>query len=408
MNRTLLVRSTLRRLSRFKARSFFMGLGITVGVLATVVLLSLESRVKSRFLGFLADAYPADGIVLFSGSGPMGGAPRRYLSIEEIETVAARTGMKDWDPQVLVGFRDVRGPAGVARIAIAGGSERAPWVRRRGASAGRYFDAAEVSSRSKVALLGATAAERLMPWRLPVGERIFIDNLAFEVVGVLERRGADPHGRDLDDTIVVPYTTLQATLARSTAVAGAMFRVADRGRVEALSREVTRILREEHGVVEGQPDDFAVFTSASMQSFFRRAFRSFDLFGPLLSAALFLVSVLVVMTLQQLGVQSRRQEIGLRRAVGARERDVESQFVVETMFITVLAALSGLLLAEAAFPLLAPVLERSFGLVGAGGTPSARLIAGAAALATGLLGAIRPARRAARLDPIVALRTTGR
>jgi len=404
MNRRLLVRSTLARLRRYKARSFFTGLGITVGVLATATLLTLEGRVEERFRTFLADAYPADGIVIFAGSGPMGASPKRNLQIDDVETLAARTGLDDWDPTVPIGFRDVRGDGETQRVAIYGGSHRAPFVRRRGVAEGSYFDASDVASSARVALLGATSAGKLFPGRSPVGERVFVENLAFVVKGVLERRGADPHGRDQDDVVLMPYTTLQSTLVKTTAIAGAMFRLADRSRVETTGREFVEILRAEHGIAAGQPDDFAVFTSASMQALFRRSFRTYELFGPLLSATLFLISALVVLTLGQLGVKARRREIGLRRALGARASDIETQFVVESIVISTLAALVGVLLAQIAFIALAPWATAKFGLHGLAASPSALVLAVAGAWIAGLAGGVAPARRAARLDPIAALR----
>jgi len=404
MNGALLVRSVLARLLRYKARNFFVGLGMTVGVVATVTLLTLESRVEGRFQEFLENAYPADGIVLFSGSGPMGGPGKRNLKIEDIEMLAARTGVDQWDPAVFVGFRDVRGDGAVQRVAISGGSDRAPYVRRRGAGDGAYFEAADVASAARVALLGTTAAAKLFPGRSPVGERVFVDNLAFEVKGVLEPRGSDPHGGDQDDVLVVPYTTLQSTLARTTAISGAMFRIADRSRVEALGREMVDLLRAEHQIAAGQPDDFSLFTAASMQTMFRRSFRTYKLFGPLLAVTLFLISALVVLTLGQLGVKARRREIGLRKAVGARSRDVETQFVVETLAVSAVAALLGLVLAEVAFVALAPLVERKFGLTGLAASPASMLFAVGGAVVAGLAGSLLPARRAARLDPISTLR----
>jgi ABC-type antimicrobial peptide transport system permease subunit len=404
MNRALLFRSALVRLGRYKARSFFTGLGIAIGVLSTVTLLTLEGRVRERFRVFLADAYPADGIVLFAGSGPMGGGVRRNLRIEDVEAIAARTGLGEWDPLALAGFRDVRGDGPVQRISIVGGSHRAPYVRRRSAVEGAYFGASDIAASARVALLGTTAAGKLFPGRSPVGERIFVANLAFEVVGVLEPRGADPHGGDRDDVVVVPYTTLQSTLSRSPAISGAMFRLEDRSRVESSAREMVEIVRAEHGIVAGQADDFSVFTSASMQAMFRRSFRTVQLFGPLLSATLFLIAALVVLTLGQLGVQARRREIGLRKALGARTRDIETQFVVETLAISTLAALAGLLLAEAVFLGLAPLIERKLGLQDLAASPAAVVLALLGAWIAGLVGGVWPARRAARLDPIASLR----
>jgi putative ABC transport system permease protein len=409
MNRELLLRQIAARLARQKARTFWMALGIALGVVATVLLASLAISVKARFRVFLDDLYPADGIVVFAGAGPMSRGGPRSLKLADAEAIAAATGIRAWDPLVFAGPRDVRsesrtGGGATASVPLVGMSESAELVRRRSVTDGVFFTAALVQSRAHVALIGATAAARLFPGQPAVGGRLYLDNVAFEVVGQLEPRGSDPHGGDQDDTLVIPYTTLQDTMVHSTSLSAATFRVDDRGRVEAAAREFTALLRDRHQIAPGQTDDFSVFTAASMNSMFERSFRTFELFVPLIAGTLFLIAALVVLAVQQLAIKARRREIGLRRAVGARVRDLERQIVLETVVVAAGAVLAGLLLSALGFVLLAPVVAQKFGVRQLVASWPAVAIAVGAALLAALLGAWAPARRAARLDPVAALR----
>lgn len=408
MNRELLLRTVALRLGRYRLKTFWMALAIALGVVATVLLVSLSVSVKARFRVFLDDLYPADGIVIFAGGGPMSRGGPRDLKLDDLEAIAAATGIRDWDPLVFAGPRDVRSELGsggeTVSIPLSGMSERAERVRRRSVDDGAFFTAAQVQSRARVALLGTTAAARLFPGASPVGGRLHVDNLAIEVVGVLEPRGSDPHGGDQDLTIVVPYTTLMDTMVRSTSISAATLRLDDRERVAEIAQEITALLRDRHGIAAGQTDDFTVFTAESMNAMFERTFRTFELFVPLISGTLFLIAALVVLAVQQLAIRARRREIGLRRAVGARVADLELQIVLETAAVAAGAALAGLLLAQLGFLVLAPLVAQKFGVKEIGPSATAVVVAVVAALATGVLGALLPARKAARLDPVAALR----
>jgi putative ABC transport system permease protein len=404
MNRALLRATVLRRLSRHKGRSLVMGLGVTLGVFATVVLTAVSGSVRAKFLGFLDAAYPPDGIVVYAGGGPMAiGGPRR-LTLDDVETIAAATGVAAWDPLVFAGPREVRGGGATQRIALLGLSEQGAFVRRRGVMAGDYLTAAEVRGRASVALVGATTARQLFGDRSPLGETLFVDGAPYVVRGVLEARGSDPHGGDQDHVVVVPYTTLLDRVLRTTSLAAVTFRLDDPDRVDAVAREIAELLRREHQIAAGQQDDFSVFTSATMQAMFRRSFGTFDLFVPLIAGALFVLSALVILSVAQLGIRARRSEIGLRKAVGARARDVETQIVCEVLAVAVAASLVGLALVPLGLRLVAPLLAEKFGVHAVTLSPAPIVLALAVATLTALAGALLPARRAARLDAVAALR----
>ncbi|MBW8877594.1 MAG: ABC transporter permease [Acidobacteria bacterium] len=377
MNPSLLLRTVLLRFWRYKSKTIFMGLGITVGVLATVVLQTAAGSVRGAFSSFIERSYPADSVVLVAGSGFMGGGlGRDNLRLADVETVANTLGIKEWDPIVQIGLQEVKRGGNNVRVTVSGCSERAESVRRRSAQDGEFFTADEIKSRANVALIGPTTAKTLFPGESPLGEKIFINNVPFQVKGILEPVGVDPHGNDQDNAIEVPYTTLINTF-RITAISGATFIAGDRSHVEEARNEIIRVMREQHQIGEGQKDDFSVITSALMQN---------------------------LLDIMQISIKARTPEIGLRKAMGARSRDLQTQIVLEVLIVSVVASLLGLLLSQVGIALVAPVLAAKFGVKHVSAPVLLLVVAVLAAMATGLVGGILPARRAAKLNPIAALK----
>jgi len=405
VNRSLLLRSILLRMSRYKLKTLFMGLGITISVLTTVVLQSAALSTREAFISFIGRVYPSNSIFVMAGSGPMGGsAGRSNLQLSQVETVVNTLAIKEWDPIVNAGSRDVKVGGNAVRVGVTGHSEMAETVRSRSVEDGEFFSADDITNRAAVALIGSTTAKTLFPGESPIGAQIFIDNIPFQVKGVLESVGVDPHGGDQDNVIYVPYSTLMDKMLRITFVGGATFVIDDRSRAEAVGKEITQILREQHQIEEGQEDDFAVVSPVLMYGMVNKMFRTFDIFIPIISVTAFLISAAVILSIMQISIKGRTAEIGLRKALGARPRDLQVQIVLEVLIVSVLASLIGLALAQLGNNALAPMLAARFGVKGIATPAFIPVLAVAAAMLTGLLGGILPARRAASLNPVQALK----
>jgi putative ABC transport system permease protein len=331
------------------------------------------------------------------------GSGRNNLLLSEVETVANTIGVTQWDPVVYAGTRDVKRGSNSVRVMVAGYSEKAETVRRRSAADGEFFDDDDVRSRAHVALIGATTAATLFPGESPVGTELFIDNVPFEVKGVLERAGADPHGNDQDNAIWVPHTTLMSTFRKSDNVSAATFIVGG-DRTESVKQEIADVMHELHGTGKGEDDDFTIITPVFMRSLFDKSFRTFTIFVPLIAGTVFVIAAVVILAIMQISIKGRTREIGLRKAVGARGGDVQTQVVLEVLLISAGAAVLGVALAEVGCLLLAPFLAEKFGVRHVSPSALVLLIAVGAATLTGLVGGVIPARRAARLHPVEALR----
>src|SRR6185436_5909020 len=203
---------------------------------------------------------------------------------------------------------------------------------------------------------------------------------------------------------IMPYTTLMEKLVKVTSISGATLVLEDSSRMEEIGKEITTIMRERHQLGEGEEDDFSVLTATQMQALVRKAFRTFDIFVPLIAGTAFLISALVILTIMLINIKGRVPEIGLRKSLGARSRDLQIQIVLEVLMISAVASLIGLVLAQVGLLAVAPKLAEKFGVKHVGSPPLVPVLAVLGAMATGLLGGILPARRAAKLDPVKALK----
>jgi len=393
-----------RAMGRHRLRTFFMMLGPFVGVLALILVLAAGERARRQTLDRLDRLLSGSSILVSGGSMGMGGgphaSPRATLTLDDLAAVAATVdGVVAWDPLLMIGGREVNWEGNTRNVRVLGHSERAPLVWGRGVSRGSFFRLDDVVSGARVALIGATLARDLFAGADPIGQRIQIGSVPFEVLGVLDVQGADPHGMDRDNEVHVPITTAMRRVAHTDYIGGAKILVTERADLDGTARAIGAVLRDRHALADGAPDDFATHTPVQARARMAEANRVFTLFLPLLAGVSIVVGGLVVSNLLVMGVSQRRGEIGLRRAVGARSRDISLQFLVEACVVT----LSAGLLAVVAGAL---VLGLSAHLHGtSGGMPwRAALVGLASSMVVGLAAGILPARRAAALDPVQALR----
>ena len=324
------------------------------------------------------------------------------LTLEDLAAIATRVkGIEAWDPMVMVGGREVSvvWEGKTANVPVMGHSERAARVWNRGVSRGSFFSEQDVASSARVALAGESVARDLFGDVDPIGQQIRIGTVPVQVIGVLEARGVDPLGRDRDNEIHVPISTAMRRLQNAEYITGANLLVADGYDPDATVPGIEAVLRERHALAADVADDFHIFTPVQAQA--RRAAinRVFTLFLPLVAGVSIVVGGFVVANLMLMGVNERRAEIGLRKAVGAKSRDVWLQFLVESALVTT----AGGVLAVAAGAAALPLIGR---LTAASGTMpwQAAGLGLAIALAVGLVAGVVPARHAASLDPVQTLR----
>ena len=387
---------------RHKLRTAFMMVGSVIGVAALTLVVSIGQAAKQKMLIMARQIFGEASIMIMDGGGHMMGGPRNpgtRLKLDDIEAIAGQvTGIENWEPQQGL-TATVRHGNAADSAQVLGETERYEQVWSRTAARGALFDIAAVKSSARVAIIGETVAAQLFKDEDPIGSDIQIGSVPFHVIGVLERWGTDPHGMDRDNEIVVPITTLMRRLTNVDTITGAKLVVSRTASEDAMVKQVREILRSRHSLAAGQPDDFSILTASEVREMMASVERVLTLYLPMVAAISLLVGGIVSATLMYGSVSERSSEIGLRRAIGARTEDIRLQFLVETATTTLAGGIGGIALGFVLARMSATRLHLD------GVAPwSAALLGIAASILVGLAAGLLPARRAARMSPVDALR----
>jgi putative ABC transport system permease protein len=404
MNVGQITRSALRSITRNKLRSSLMMIGVIVGVGAMTVVTALGESTVKGVMDKIASTFSANNIFLAAGGGRMhGGArgdgPTTTLTMDDMEAIAAQVPNIDkFAPSARVGKKMVTYKGKNRQVRITGHSEAAELLYRK-TSRGAFFGRDDVQGSARVALIGQDAAAEFFGSADPIGEQVRIATVPFEIVGVLEKGGVDVHGINTDDAFFVPVTTAMRRLLNVDHISAAKLHVRDATRMEATVASIKRVLRERHKLSAEKPDDFAMITPVQVQQMVESSNRTMTVFLPLISAIAILVGAFIIASLMLVAVNERRPEIGLRKAVGARSKDIQTQFLIESITITVVAGIVGLLVGGIVSQLVLNMQSKPLTLpLGAMG------IGLATSVVVGVLAGVIPARRAAALDPVETLR----
>ncbi len=393
----------LRALARNKARSILTMLGIVIGVAAVIAMVSLGQGAQHQVAEQIA-SMGTNMLVVQAGSQNMGGVrggagTTTTLTPEDVEAILREApAVAGATPSVTAGVSLVSGNQNWTTRAEGVGTSF-PEIRSREVASGAFFTDADVATAARVAVIGQTVATQLFPGMDPVGQMMRVRNLPFRVIGVLAAKGQSPWGQDQDDTVVVPYTTAMKKLLSTTYIPSAYVSAVSSDATNAAQQEITEILRARHNIRKGQPDDFTVRNLTDVANTAQATTQVMTLLLGGIAAVSLLVGGIGIMNIMLVSVTERTREIGIRMAVGARTKQVQSQFLIESVVLGLAGGIGGILFGVAA----------SFILSAAFSWPrliSPVAVAGSAlfSIAIGVFFGYYPARKAANLDPIEALR----
>jgi putative ABC transport system permease protein len=395
----------LRGMGRHRLRTFFMMLGTFVGVLALTLVVAIGQGTRDTVLGNIERMFAGNSILLSAGGGGMMGGPRAdgpitTLVMEDLDEILSTVpGIAVYDPMVMANSREVVYQGNSSSVRILGHSASHEEVWGRGVSRGAFFGEAEVRSSARVALVGETLVREVFEGADPIGLQLRVGTVPFEVIGVLDSMGIDPHGWDRDNAVIIPVTTMMRLVMNIDYVQSAKIMVADGDELDGAVLAIESLLRERHALAEDEPDDFSMITPVQVREMVGAMNRIFTLFLPLLAGVSLLIGGIVVANLMLMGVNERRSEIGLRKAVGARGKDIWIQFLLESSLVTAVGGVLALMAGAALLGFIAQGME----------IPSvmpwqAATLGLGAALVVGILAGVFPARRASELDPVTTLR----
>ena len=399
----MILKISLKSLGRNKIRSILTMLGIIIGVAAVITMVSLgqgaQRQVQEEIaamgtntLWIRAGSRRSWGIR--SGSGTMNtlNAADFEAIAQEVPTVQAVSPSASTMAQVVFGNQNWN-------TRIEGYNEQYPLLRNWPLTQGSFFEDSHVKTASRVAVLGQTVVDELFGGGDPVGQTIRVKNLPFQVLGVLKKKGANNWGRDQDDTIIVPYTTVQKKFQGGVLYvqSGLISAVSPRASFAA-QEQISQLLRQRHDLRSGQADDFRV---RNLSEFAERAEATNRIMTNLL-ASIAAVSLLVggigIMNIMLVSVTERTREIGIRMAIGARPGHVRIQFLAEAIVLCLVGGFIGLGMGLGGSLLVSQAMGWPTQI-----SPNSIVVSIIFSAAIGVFFGYYPAHKAARLDPIDAL-----
>ena len=400
------MRIALRALRVNKMRSALTMLGIVIGVAAVIAMVAVGSVAEERIRQQIA-SIGSNLIVVLSGSMTSSGIRMGTGNAQTLTEDDARAIVRECDAAALAaptargGAQTVHGNNNWGTQVLGTTPDYLP-IRDLGIDKGQPFTISDVEAASKVALLGKTVIDNLFNGENPVGQTIRIKKVPFTVIGTLVPKGQSPTGQDQDDVILMPISTamkkvIGSSQAKSTAV-GSIFVQAREGRSADVQQQIKELLRQRHHLQANEDDDFTI---RNMEEVFKAQENSARVMSILL-AAIASVSLIVggigIMNIMLVSVSERTKEIGLRLAVGAKTRDILSQFLVEAVTLSIVGGAIGIALGLSASLMISYFAQWSTVL-----SPGSIVVAFLFSALVGVFFGFYPARQAAYMDPIEAL-----
>ncbi len=404
MNLTNLFKIALRALANNKMRGFLTMLGIIIGVASVITMLAIGQGSKRSIQAEISEM--GSNMIMIQPGGDIRGGVRQEASsmetlkledyqniVDEIRYVAAVSPSVNSSGQVIYGANN-------APTTIYGISPDYMEIRRYQVEDGEMFSDQDIAVAAKVCVVGKTVVDNLFPGgENPVGKVIRFQKLPFKIVGVLESKGYNSMGMDQDDLILAPYTTIQKKVLAITHLQGITCSALKEEYTEQAIGEISEILRRNHKLKTDEDDDFTIRSQQELSSMLTS---TTDMMTVLLAAVAgisLLVGGIGIMNIMYVSVTERTREIGLRMSIGAKGIDILSQFLIESILISVTGGLIGVIFGVGSAIIVNQVAHFPIFI-----QPWSVLLSFIVCTATGIFFGWYPAKKAARLDPIEAIR----
>ena len=403
MKSSVLIRVAGDSIRKNKMRTLLTMLGIVIGVGAVIIMVAVGQGAQQGIANQI-NALGTNLLIVTAGSSNQGGVSQgaqafNRLTVEDAEKLRSEGTLFAGVTPVVNTRTQVIGGGTNWRTTINGVSTDFQTIRDWQTQSGTFFTDTDVRGLRKVAVIGTTVAENLYPGTDPVGSQIQIRNVPFEIVGVLAPKGQNAGGQDQDDIVVIPYTTAQSRLSGNTRIWQILVSATSPDDIAAAQAEVRSIMRESHRIAEGDEDDFTVRNQTEIASAAQGTTKIMTWLLASIASVSLIVGGIGIMNIMLVSVTERTREIGIRMAIGARGSDVLTQFLVESIVMSVLGGAVGLAVGVGGAQLLAHFTGWSTSVP----VQAVALAIGFSA-AVGVFFGYYPARKAAALDPINALR----
>ncbi|MGD8778356.1 MAG: ABC transporter permease [Ignavibacteria bacterium] len=400
-----IIKSGFKSAWTHKLRAFFMILGIMIGIAALTVIISLGKGTEEKVMSQVKKLFSSNTIIVVAGAGEMEGneknsLPPVNLKISDMEEIADNIeNIIEWDAVQIAPEKVAKYKGRNTIVTASGQTATAEEVWNIVLTDGRFFTESENKSLARVALIAPNVQKELFGDSDPIGNQIKIDNIPFQVIGTIAPRGMDPHGIDKDSEIIVPLNTLLRRVVNLDYLMLGKLLVADESIINSTAEQVTQKLRETHNISDNENDDFMAITPEAVKEMIKEANKMFNLYLPIVAVVSLLVGSIVVANLMLISVNERIKEIGLRKAVGAKSKDILTQFLIETSSITLFSGFTGVLVGMIILTQITKMMDLPF-------TVSWVTLTACFVISTfiGVVSGIVPAMRASRLEPVTSLK----
>ena len=404
MNIKNLLKIAMNALLRNKLRAFLTMLGIIIGVASVIAMLGIGQGSKLSIQKQIA-GMGLNLVTVVPGSQQRGGVQFGASTMQSLKEADVAAILSDC-PAVQLATPEVRGNGQVVfgplnwPTSLYGENESYLQIRERTVENGRMFTAGELTSAAKVCLIGKTVIDNLFgPGSDPVGQVIRFKKIPFLVIGVLAPKGLNTFGQDQDDLLLAPYTTVQKRVLAITWVQSIYTSAVDSKSTDAAAAQITETVRRQHKIKASDPDDFSIRNQAELLSTFSSVSNILTILLGAIAGISLLVGGIGIMNIMYVSVTERTREIGLRMAIGGKGFDILLQFLTESILLSITGGIIGILLGIGASKIIGSAMSWPIVVL-----PSSEILSFAVCTAIGVFFGWYPARKAASLDPIDALR----
>src|SRR5256885_3167555 len=403
MELAAILRIALRALARNKMRSALTMLGIIIGVAAVIATVGVgqgaQQQVQQQIASMGSNVlYISAGSVNRGGLRMGGGATKTLVYddllaiLRECPAVATAAPGSGTSSQLVYENQNWN-------TRITGTEPQYFTIRNWPLASGTGFTQDDVRTSATVAIIGQTVRQNLFGGTNPIGQTIRLGNLPFVVVGVLVPKGQSGVGQDQDDSVYVPITTLQKKINGQDWLQYIMVSAVSQQASYAAQQQITSLLRDRHRIRQGQDDDFFVRNLSDVAELADQSAKVMTLLLASIASVSLIVGGIGIMNIMLVSVTERTREIGIRMAIGATEDDVQKQFLLEAVVLSIIGGTTGIVFGAGVSLLISKALKWSILI-----SPTALVAAVGFSTAVGIFFGFYPARKAARLDPIEALR----